>query len=205
MSGRSTRGFTLIEMIAVLAILSILAAILVTQLGSAEEVVQEKLLRAELQQISLAISHYESEEGDFPSSSPADGEGAPNAINTGAERLVLALWSGGLEGCGLSPDELDNTDGDSTATVQSDLPTKDLFELTDPWNNPIAYFHHADYGRADLYSTFDPVTGATTESRVTAKKNKKTKLYYEHRRFQLISAGSDGVFGTEDDITSFGP
>jgi prepilin-type N-terminal cleavage/methylation domain-containing protein len=200
----SRAAFTLLELIAVLAILSILAAFLVTQLGTAEEVVQEKLQRAKLSEVALAISHYESEEGDFPLSSLAQSQGTlPNAINVGAELLVMALWSGGLDGCGLSTDALDNTDGDRFARPVGDLETRELFELVDAWGNPIAYFHHADYGREDVYTTFDAATGDPVESQVRAIRNAKTKLYHEHRGFQLVSAGSDGRFGTDDDITSF--
>ena len=201
-------GFTLLELLAVLAILSILAVFVVTQIGTAEEIVQEKLVRAQLEQIDLAIAHYEAEEGDWPPSSfdldagAAAGE-APNAVNAGCERLVLALWSGGLEGCGLSADELANTDGDRTSRPLGDLPTKDLLELVDAWGNPIAYFHHVDYGTEALYRVVDATTGEAREVRVAARRNDATGLPFAHRRFQLISAGADGVFGSEDDLTNF--
>jgi prepilin-type N-terminal cleavage/methylation domain-containing protein len=202
MTGRS--AFTLIELGAVLAILSILAVFLATQIGTADEVVQAKLVRAQLEEISAALAHYENEQGDFPPSSFGGAVGAaPNAANTGSERLVLALWSDGLDGCGISPDDLQNVDGDETTAQVSELPTRDLFELADAWGNPIAYFHHTDYGRTDVYQTIDPGTGERIEGRVTAGVNPKTKLFYEHRRFQLLSAGSDGLFGTEDDLGNF--
>lgn len=200
------RGFTLVELIAVLAILAILAVFLVTQIGSAEEVVQQKLCATRLRQVAAALAHYESETGDYPPSSFGGAAGeAPNAVNVGGERLVLALFSEGRDGCGLSPDELGNSDGDRSAAAASDLPTTELFELLDPWGNPIAYFHHTDYGRADVYRAVDPATGEEREAPVSARKNARTGLFYEHRRFQLLSAGPDGAFGTEDDIASFRP
>ena len=41
------------------------------------------------------------------------------------------------------------------------------------------------------------------EQRVTAWINTQTGDPYRPDTFQLISAGSDGIFGTEDDITNF--
>jgi prepilin-type N-terminal cleavage/methylation domain-containing protein len=200
---RAAAGFTLIEMLAVLAIIAILTAVLVTQIGGARDAVEVRLARVLLQQIDLAVADYEVDHGDWPASSFA-GEGAvPNAINLGGERLVVALWSDGREGAGLSADELGNTDGDQSASALTDIPTRDLFELADPWGNPVAYFHHSDYGRADVYHTFDPVTGERRETQVTALKNPKLGRFYEHRRFQLLCAGADGAFGTDDDIANF--
>ena len=197
-------GFTLIEMIAVLGIMAILAAVLVTQIGGAREAVEIKLARTLLAEIDLAASDYEVDEGDYPPSSFEGRSGAvPNAINLGGECLVVALWSDGREGAGLSADELENSDADQSARALTDIPTRDLFELVDPWGNPIAYFHHTDYGRADVYHTIDPNTGERLETRATALKSSKLKRFFEHRRFQLLSAGPDGAFGTEDDIANF--
>ncbi|MFT5284659.1 MAG: prepilin-type N-terminal cleavage/methylation domain-containing protein [Planctomycetota bacterium] len=197
-------GFTLIEMIAVLLILTVLVGIFVSQIGGAQELVESKIARAQLEQIAVAAAEYEVEEGDYPASHFDQNMGAaPNAINLGIERLVLALWSDGFDGCGLSPDDLDNLDGDRSAKALSDLPTSDLFEMVDPWGNPIAYFHHTDYEREDLYQTFDALTGERVDGKVRALRNSKTKLFFEHRRFQLISAGPDGLFATEDDIANF--
>ena len=117
--------------------------------------------------------------------------------------LAFADDADGTGGHRLSADELQHTDGERSAKSLTDLPVRDLFELVDAWGNPIAYFHHADYGRVDVYETFDPLTGERIESNVQAIVNPKLRRPYENRRFQLISAGPDGVFGTEDDIANF--
>jgi hypothetical protein len=100
-------------------------------------------------------------------------------------------------------DNLDNTDGDRTRRSLTMFPTSDLFELVDQWKNPIAYFHHRDYGRKDLYMSYDNASGVLLETLVSALKNPKTESFYNPRGFQLISAGVDGAFNTEDDITNF--
>ena len=46
------------------------------------------------------------------------------------------------------PDQtwLVNTDEDTTTRAVTRLPVRDLFEIGDPWGNPIAYFASLHYG-----------------------------------------------------------
>lgn len=204
--GAPRRGFTMIEVLAVLLILSVLVGILVTSLGRAEDVTLEHLTRARLDEISLAIVQWEHERGDWPPSVfAADAELAVNELNAGAEALVAALWSDGFEGGGLSEELLVNADGDRSKKTVTDFETRELFELADAWENPIAYFHHASYSEAQLYRTLDPETGEPVDSWARARENAATGRFHEPTGFQLLSAGLDGRFGTPDDVGSFAP
>ncbi len=198
-------GFTLIEILAVLVILAILVSILVTSLGGAEDATLEGLTEGYLMQLSTALDEYEHEFGDYPLSTLGDEAGLKvNGTNMGAEALVVAPWSDGWEGGGgLSEDDLGNTDGDQSVKQVTDFGNKQLFELLDHWGNPIAYFHNADYGSTQIYQTYDPISGEAVESTVKARKNAMTGRYQQPQRFQLISAGIDGEFGTADDIGNF--
>ena len=71
----------------------------------------------------------------------------------------------------------------------------------DPWGNPYAYFHSHDYAKKGIgsYTTMD-AEGVEETSVVKPWKNPKTGSFYMASRFQLFSAGPDGVFNTEDDI-----
>jgi prepilin-type N-terminal cleavage/methylation domain-containing protein len=196
-------GFTLIEILAVIVILSILLIVLLPRLSEMGRHAEVKLTATRLVQIAAAIDQYENRFGDYPPSQFLDKWGsAPNSTNMGGETLVISLWSTEWPGAGLPEDWIDNTDGDQTKKNLTRFGTSDLFELKDGWNNPIAYFHRRDYGRTDTY-VVQPDDAGETESQVKALLNPKTKTYYEPNKFQLISAGLDGRFGTEDDITSF--
>jgi prepilin-type N-terminal cleavage/methylation domain-containing protein len=195
-------GFTLIEMLAVLLIVSLLVGVLVVSFGGAESAVRADLTRTRMVQVSAVLTEYEIEHGDWPRSSfGADLGGAPNALNTGGECLVLALWRKGFAGGGLDEEWLGNSDGD-TAKKELDgaFADRGLRELLDSWDNPIAYFHHADYGRSDLYLTLDPKSGEELESAASAAKDPDTGRWLRATTFQLVSAGEDGRFGTEDDV-----
>ena len=197
-------GFTLIELLAVIVILSILAWFLVTNLGKTQEVAEVKMVEGDMVKLRAMLAEVDNTEGGYPPSRFADALGAPpNATNLGAECLYLALCAEDAPGFGVLDADLINSDGDSLAHTPKGLRTRELFELRDRWDNPIAYFHNQDYGREDVYVTVSNATGLSTETVVKAYKNPKTANWFEPRSFQLISAGADGEFGTEDDITSF--
>jgi prepilin-type N-terminal cleavage/methylation domain-containing protein len=200
-------GFTLIELLAVILIVGILATILVTQLGVAEDAARVQNTRRQLAVLQGAVDAYENEFGDAPPSSFTSKQGVPNeGTNVGVEALVVALWSNGWEGGELTDeaDRLINTDGDASPRNLTDFATDELLELADDWENPIAYFHRRDYEVTDrVYLTYDPETGEEIRSTPRAFKNPTTGRFFEHSGYQLISAGPDGRFGTEDDITTF--
>ncbi len=210
-SGRSTatalrRGFTLIEVLAVIVILSILAALLMTQLGGARDTAEEGATKTILLKIKGALEEHSQDAGDFPRSSPGQDLGAmPNDTNVGAEMLYLALCKERGAGAGTLDRALVNVDEDKLIARPAGFEVSDLFELEDAWHNPIAYIHNLDYGREFQYVSSLPETGETHHAVVKAKKNQQTGRWHEPRGYQLISAGLDGQFGTEDDLHSFQP
>lgn len=198
-------GFTLIEVLAVIVILGILMIVLLPQLMGVQDKAKIKMTRAWINQLQTAIGQYEDHYGDYPPSQFLEKWGtAPNTTNLGGETLVLSMWSPDWSGSSLSEDKFVNTDNDETKRALTKFPKTSLFEIKDEWDNPIAYFHHRDYGREDTYITKSDAAGEGAESRVKAQMNPTTKTYYNSTKFQLISAGPDGEFGTEDDIGNFG-
>lgn len=201
-------GFTLIELLAVLLILSILVAVLVSQLRDSQAAVNTETARQQLMTLEGAIRSYQNEFGSAPPSSfvPAQ-EVGNDGTNVGNEALVVALWSKKYEAGGLLADVRDklvNTDGDRSTKQLTDFDTRELLEIVDPWGNPIAYIERSDYPQTNRrYLTYEVESGQAVESVPQAYKNPSTGQYYNAQGFQLISAGPDGRFGTDDDITPF--
>lgn len=202
---RRRGGFTLIEILAVLLILSILFTFLVRSVGSGQKAMQVESTRALLAQVEGLVEEYHDEFESYPPSTfPADLDPKPSTSNMGIESLVVHLWRNGRgwQARELAEDQLGNTDGDATKSSLTTYSNPEVFEIVDLWGNPIAYMHRRDYGKEFLYITLD-ASGATFEDRVRALTSPKTGDPYRRTSFQLISAGSDGRFGTRDDIANF--
>lgn len=194
-------GFTLLEMLAVIVILGILMIVLLPRLLGTSKTAKEQLERAHLVQLGAAIDEYEHKFGDYPPSTWVEAWGTmPNATNVGAECLVQSLWSNQWGGTSLGEDGFVNLDEDETKKPVSRLPSGKLFELEDQWENPIAYTHRRDYGKPQAYVTRDNETGELVDANVTAAINPTTKGPRNANKYQLVSAGADGRFGTDDDL-----
>ena len=192
-------AFTLVELLAVIMVLGILMVVLVTQLTGSEDAVKRGATKTFLGQLGNAIEEYSNEVGDYPPSGLSEDLGSPpNLLNLGAEGLYLTLCAEGTVSFGDFDDRLENSDRDALPRRPKGFETSDLFEISDEWGNPIAYFHSRDYDRRDIYVTFDPNTGEELESPVLPQKNPQTKRWYNPQGFQLISAGPDGRFGPDE-------
>jgi len=203
-----TGGFTMVELLAVLLILTILVAVLVTNLRDAEGATKVQVAKQLLAKVGATVTSYQNENGAAPPSSFQPGQEVANdGSNVGIECLVVALWSKKYEAGGLLAevrDKLVNTDGDRSTKQLTDFENRELLEIPDPWDNPIAYIERADYGLTNRnYRTIEVESGEEIESVPVAFKNPTTGQYFAAQGFQLISAGPDGRFGSEDDVTSF--
>ena len=207
-SSSARAGFTLIELLTVMLIIAILVAVLVTQLGDSTRAVMTEKCRTDLLTLQSAIKAYATDNGSPPPSSFAPAQEVGNdGVNVGIEALVVALFSKEYNAGGLLNELRDtviNSDNDRSTKQLTDFGNRDLKEIADPWGNPIAYIERADYGVTNRrYLTIESATGQEIESIPLAFKNPTTGQYYASSEFQLISAGEDGRFGTEDDITAF--
>ncbi len=195
-------GFTLIEIIAVVAIIAILIVILVPRFLGAEDSVRAGRTRTFLEELKAQIDDIELDRGDWPRSTPEPAMDMPNKLNLGSELMVIALYAPGRPDPGLPEERLSNTDGDTARKSLTALPLATLYELADDWGNPIAYIHRADYDQVFEYQTIGADDSSYPQS-VRAKKNPVTDDYYNRVGYQLLSAGPDREFGTEDDIANY--
>lgn len=195
----STRrsGFTLLELMVVIVIIGILMAFLIKDGGSLFRSSKVKVTGVRMETIATMIRSFRQIEGVFPN------DRLPPGLNTGAmnansEALFLELFAEKYSGQRPDQDWLVNTDGDMAPKSLTILPARELFEISDAWNNPIVYFESLHYGDpAQVMAGADDVL---EEQSVDAAKNARTGAYEQPNGFQLISAGEDGIFGTEDDI-----
>jgi prepilin-type N-terminal cleavage/methylation domain-containing protein len=201
---RRRAAFTLIELLVVIAVISILTALAIPAISSVRTKSQVRETTATLERIKLALAHYQNEFGDYPSSNARRAGFPTNGENDGIEVMVRCLTTRLKGGPFIELDDqhlgnADNdrlpSDRDPASSVQT---TRDLLEVKDYWGNPVVYIHNAQYDQG----------GAATlplgVGRFEARKSQSTGTYLGLTTYQLISAGPDGVAGTEDDIVVVG-
>lgn len=212
---RRNAGFSLVELLVVMAILSILGGLAVIGLPQMMRAGDRSLMENVIMQLDAALQSYEADakNGDFPPTLlEADafaGTGQrTNLDNCGNEAMVLCLNRRGRDSLfdieGMKGVSYQNTDQDRTQAVLTNFAADDreLYELIDVWGTPIAYFHHRDYGTAENRDLCRH-TGIEDMVKALPWKNPRTHAYYQRDKFQLISAGFDMKFNTEDDVTNF--
>ena len=212
-SDPAAQGFTLIEMLVVLTIISVLAGLTLVGLQKARVSGDESATEQEIIMLASQVERFASAFGSQPPSSLSDMRGIKgNGINEGNECLFGCLLSkkkGGPFAVDLKEDRWKNADADELKgpdwkTIQKDMDwsrgTPALLEYVDLWGNPFVYIASRDYGKK-LRSQ----TEAGEVCEVEARKNPTTGTWVANDRFQLWSLGPDGINqnGEGDDIVSW--
>lgn len=202
-----TRGFTLVELLVVIGLLGMLAAVLLPAITGARKQGEAVETQARMQHLTQAVEAFHRLKGrgyyppdDF--TAVADGEvkakGSADETNAGIESALIFLHQR-AEGYPVLDDKEDwlgNTDGDANATEIPLLKRRAKMELLDAWRTPLAYFTSSGYGRKQKIKL---ESGDVLD--VQAWKNPNSNGYLAPRGFQIISAGPDCKFNTEDDLT----
>ncbi len=198
-----TAGFTLVEVLAVLAILGLLMSLGVYAAGRHRMQARVAETRAIMAELETLITGFEVKHGDFPPDRLAAlSIKKDNDWNEAIEACVAALHGKAHPtGSFLSDGALSNTDQDETSTPFHRAGSPFLLESADSWGQPFAYFHHRSYGESTVvrFSASDPLG----DRFVDARTSEVTGIHANPDTYQLISAGPDEEFGTDDDICNF--
>ena len=195
------QGFTLLELMIVMVIVGILMTALLMSGAGIFGKSAEKETTIRIQTVAALLEQFRTIEGAYPDDRLPRGVSG-NPMNIQAEALFIAFFSPGYSGETPNQDWLVNTDLDSSATALTIFPERQMFEIGDAWDNPIAYFESLHYKTPGQW-----MAGLDEEyeaQQSNARRNSNTGGWEEPGRFQLISAGEDGLFDTDDDITNFG-
>ncbi len=195
-------GFTLVEMLVVLALIGLLLGFTSLAVLRFRDSGREMEARTRVESLKADIQSYADRRGRFPPSRlSALGITDGSELNQGIEALMAAFKV--ADYTGQRPDEgwQANADDDATQMVRFVDGSRALVELVDPWDNPFIYIQNGDYEREFSYE-LEGELGVEIVT-VRARRNPLTGGWHRFDSFQLISAGSDGMLGTEDDIANF--
>lgn len=200
-------GFTLIELLVVIGLLGVLAVVLLPSITGAREEGNRVETRARMQHLAQGVEGYQrlKNRGYYPPDnfqSPADpsvkAKGSEGETNAGIESAMIFLHQR-AEGLAVFDDKEDwlgNTDGDANDVDIPLLQRKAKVEVLDAWGTPLVYFTSASYGKVQKVKL---ESGDAIDA--SAWKNLNSNGYLSPRTFQIISAGPDRKFNTEDDLT----
>ena len=177
---RETRrsGFTLVEMLVVVAVIAILAAILIPSIGSARKAAQRRKAELECNAIKTAVEQFFSDFKYMPWGDPDDAKarvGADQWAEEAADQKNVLAFLRGENKLGKSYLEVSSRDSKASAEDEED---EGVFY--DPWKN--------------LY-------------RIGMDRNLDQQVDYQNKTYKarvlVISNGPDGEPDTDDDIRTF--
>ncbi len=206
------RGFTLVEMLVVILIISVLAGLTMPAINAVRRSADKKACKQEIALLSLAVENFadQDEYGDWP---PATldrlGISGANEENQGIEGLVLCLATQRGEGpyfTDFKPEQFTNTDDDmgpeNVLKGPLNVPFKDaqLREYTDLWGNPYIYMPFRSYGEKFLYIDSE---GEAFDA--CLEKDPETGMWPAPLKFVIWSCGPNGENenGGGDDVASW--
>ena len=171
-------GFTLVEMLVVVAVIAILAAILIPSVGGARKSAAKRKAELECNSIKVAVEQFFSDFKYMPWGEQDDARGRVGADqwtdDASSQKAVMAFLRGENK---LGKAYLEISSRDSKASASSD---DDEGVFYDPWKNPYRIGLDRNLDQQVAYG------GKTYKARVL-----------------VISAGPDGEPDTDDDIRTF--
>jgi type II secretory pathway pseudopilin PulG len=196
----------MIELMIVIGIIGILAAVFLPDLLGAKESANVTATAANLSRLATGAETFARRHGYYPPDDLQDPEDKlkfkpDNGLNTGIESLVAFLSQSRADGADLGDlgSALTNTDGDDHGELLPVLNRKGRLEVADAWGTPLAYF--SKQSKALGFGRPQTVASATGERLVANARKNADGLFLGNGKFQLLSAGRDLAFGTDDDVS----
>jgi len=205
--GRGARAFTLVELMVVVAVLTILLAVLIE---SGQYVRSQGLTRLTvdlLGQVHKALAQYHAAHGCYPpdrfTGDRVAVAGGHRPRTEGIESLVLALSGGqGEHGPFWRAARYQRAwaNGDQDSNRIGNQP---LYELVDGWGRPLLYYNGygsgpgAEAGKGGRVPLF---AGLDEEAMAKLNDSLRARWIQNNRRPLIDSAGPDGVFNNSDDL-----
>ena len=226
-------AFTLVELLVVIGIIAMLAAIITPAVMRAQASARNAAIKAEIDMLHMAIMNYKNEYGSFP---PCADTTTNYAANGPAARHLARLFPRCTDPTGttasgqfyqasaLTPATalvawLSGFTDDPTSPLRPPANRNKLFDFDQSRIASLTYFPSGKsdspyvYVNSSLYSTNAYTGGSAGAMRQTYagdatpfyNTGSETNDFFNADTFQILCAGRDEQFGTDDDLSNFWP
>jgi len=214
-------GFTLVELLVVIGIIAVLAALVTPAVMNARRSARNAAIKVEIDMLHTALMNYKNEYGSFPpcNSTTAAGDRAAKHLQRLFPRcanVVAQLGNRGVAPVNALVGWLLGYTNDPTNPLQPQASRRKLFDFdqgridastgayfpSQLRGSPYVYIDGAAYGTTLVPLTY-PLGTQTyqAERQVLATGT----AFFNPDTFQILCAGRDEVFGTADDLSNFWP
>ena len=227
------RGFTLTELLVVIGIMAVLAALVTPAVLRARSSARNAAIKAEIDMLHMAIMNYKNEYGSFP---PCNDTGIPNVNGPAGKHLrrlfprcpdvatqfpamtamgvvpinpsnAIYIWLSGFTSDPISPWLPFTARKRLYDFDQSRLLNNAYFPSGRP-NSAYVYIDNTAYLAAGVIPTFTTGIGTFFGQRLPLPAaptlfNNVTQPAFNPDSFQILSAGADQIFGNDDDMSNF--
>lgn len=211
---RAAAGFSFIEILVVMGIIAVLVGVGIGVYTIVTKKTPEVKARALLSKMRANIEFWRGKYKAYPPSDFAKfgwvlgagvklGKATPaNVNNPGVEALYQSQVTPGY---GHNPDLTDaercNTDEDRLDKAFDPSGDATLWEIKDPWDNPLVYFTDGDYAAAEKA----PPTYVNAAGDAVSPRPYRTQGggFAQPSAYQLYSMGPDGQPNTDDDLKAW--